>query len=193
MPNISTQSPSLNDQLRWKREMEVSQTLSQQRSPGFFPGPGAEAGGGGGGGGAAGGSAGGGSSEEQMANAAKGVLTGEVDPETAAIQLVAASIKKSIDNSLWPDVADIVDGSGFVSLFLIQIYWILSLLKVKFTTAMKMWEHVVLGFAILIEGLIILVIAVIISLIACSRSTSCASDVLKIIVGNNIFATLKLL
>lgn len=43
MPNNDAQFPSLADQLRWKRELEISRYLAEQGPGGFFPGPGAAA------------------------------------------------------------------------------------------------------------------------------------------------------
>jgi len=168
MPNDPTQSASPEEQQRWKRELEISQLLSLQKSPGFFPGPGAAAGGGGGGAAAG--------SEMQGVNAAKDLLSGNVSPEEMAEKAAALAIKELLDKVVWPDVLDIFDGSGFVALTILQFWWVCAMLKVKGTFKPTMREHFQIGLATLFEFVLIAAALTLISILICIVTPSCAID-----------------
>ncbi len=189
MPNDRTQSPSLQDQQRWKRELEVSQLLSQQRSPGFFPGPGAADGGSGGGGGS---KAVGGGAEAQMASAGKDILSGEMSASDAATQLAATALKQALEKYVWPIVPDVVDGSGFVALTTLQIYWVASWFKVRGTQPMKMWEHLVLGLCTMFELFILVAVLTLLSLQICMITPSCIADMSSQFSFGDLFSSLNL-
>lgn len=183
MPNDRTQSASPEDQLRWKRELEMSQMLAHQRSPGFFPGPGAASGGGGG---ATGGS------EMQSINAAKDVLSGNASASQIAENAAAIALKEVLDKVLWPDLLDVVDGSALVSLTLLQFWWICAMLKVKGTFKPTLREHFQLGLATLIELILIVFLLTIVAILGCAFTRECAIDMAKQFGFKDVFSFLKL-
>jgi hypothetical protein len=184
MPNNRPQSPSTEEQSRWQRELEISRLLAQQKSPGFFPGPGAATGGGGG---ATGGS------EMQGVNAAKDMLSGNASASDMANNAAAIAIKEILDKVVWPDLLDIVDGSCIIAITILQFWWVCAMLKVKGTFKPTLREHFQLGLATLIELFILIFIGTIISILACSFTPSCAVDMLKSFHIKDVFSLLKLL
>ncbi len=183
MPNEPLQSATSEDQLRWKRELEMSQALALQRSPGFFPGPGAE--------GVAGGGATGGS-EMQSINAAKNILSGQASASQLAENALAIGIKELLDKVVWPDLLDVVDGSCIIALVILQFWWVCAMLKVKGTFKPTLREHFQLGLATLIELMILVFLFTIVSILACAFTPSCALDMAKQLGFRDVFNYLKL-
>ena len=183
MPNDRTQSPSLEDQLRWKREMEVSQTLSLQKSPGFFPGPGAEAGvmpqG-------AGGAAG------EIGSAAKDLLSGNASLTESLMKATGTASLSELKKVAWGDVPDVFDGTGFISLTGLQIYWIMVKLNVKGLPKMDIWEEPLLILLTGAELFLIIFVLTIFSVVVCTVSPSCAVKMWSNLSIGDVFSALKL-